>query len=1235
MVGVTLAFVTHGQSTGVQPPLTSRADFDAAYATKCGGSLSNSTACLQFVADETRAHFRFTDYLSKEDVAVGDVLEAAEQDWQFAVDEFNRLEPLVQAFTGRNGTTMQTLVDNLTAEIDTFVSKVNPVLAWSHKNLTGLLDADLADATQFTNETDAAAKRMLDAAMKAGQVYPHQVNMYAKNASDVADKFFNAEFFRVKNGLDSKFAAVKSRQFALATKLKDSAEDIAVRTNLANVTAGQLDAMLTNVLAPRIAASRANLRTVFEDRVNAKLRGADFSRALADTRQALLNASSASLRPLAAEFDAAVNSMGDAVEAKLNRTIRAALETVKTSLAKYSTSDSSAEDTWTELARLLEAMTQATQGTDSAAVEAYIFSDDDLAEDSIANFTRVSNEIKTLIADSGTREASQISVAKAQVRDFAAAALGRLEAKFTQILTMSDLKNTGVNAAYANWTDFAKTFYATGLKDLYTHFRAGIKTLSDQVYRRVTLLSLAAGDVVSNGSPLADLLSADYSLLTSEETNEIESKTSAERQRVVDLVTYKLSNLTAAMDETGKANAIETLTSAGKAAGDRIAASVDSALRTSRESLDQLTAGVKLHQIEEPGNAGLAKVAVHQRTAGDLNNVLLAAQKKIAQLKTDYSALGSDMATKFGSIDTSLSGRERWLQLSFDQVEAEMAGALAAFQSEFVNAMPAATGFPETARQREDTTVALERWIGERKIIVQQRIAARFAVVDEYVSKLTKAGGVIDAASNIMRETNGMVLPDLAKLGAVKSLADRLDQSGEEAKLDYAIGNERNRILAEFKDKDLSVTNAINEQKRFSSDRVNEQATGESQLSAKSSSWAYIGGSVKDRVQAAVGRLTTTLDGYGSQLSVVKTSSEGQMRLIEELFANELVDLLHQVKEAAPEFLKQYESDKVTFLIERLRSINSTISAINAEAIAQFETPPGAFIHLPEIQASTAVKDIVKIVSNKSDVADVTREISKAVKRIESKIHRHVPLVASIPESPDILVNAFVNATEEVCSRLARVVPTLLARITKAAAERNGRLDNATNAKSTEWIAFLRVVEDEVKNATRLETDIGKSIPALERRSGQLRESVNELKALQDAVLPVTRDADITLETRVDESPVGESAKLRDLRTWFDELVASSQQSLNDRLASESAKVNATVVSIESVKQQLEEMTKSEAKMENDFETKILPRLRDRNARIASETDQALTALDESMTSPSTGDEQAMEEIHNSLRRSS
>jgi hypothetical protein len=129
--------------------------------------------------------------LNKEDEAVQDVLKGVENDWRFAVNQFARVDPIVGNFTASNGTTMSVKVANVSTKVGDFVSKVNPVLQWATKGLQTLLDADAADNAKLTNDTDTAAHRVLYQAMTVGQIFPHQVNMYAKNMSAFADRYFN------------------------------------------------------------------------------------------------------------------------------------------------------------------------------------------------------------------------------------------------------------------------------------------------------------------------------------------------------------------------------------------------------------------------------------------------------------------------------------------------------------------------------------------------------------------------------------------------------------------------------------------------------------------------------------------------------------------------------------------------------------------------------------------------------------------------------------------------------------------------------------------------------------------------------------------------------------------------------------------------------------------------------------------------------------------------------------
>ncbi len=1197
---------------GTAPPITPLATFNSTYNQVCGGGAANSTACKALLFNETRAHFRNTDYLNKENGAVEDVLKALENDWGFAVNQFATIGPQVDNFVSSNSTTMSALVNNLSSRTDGLVSQVNPVLAWAFKGLQNLLNADSVDGVNFTNASDAAVQRLLNQAMTVGQIFPHQVNMYAKNTSAYADAFFNKEFFRVKNGTDGKYQALRDSLSRVQGKLQNQRNYVTNQINFLNVTASQLDDTMNVYIPKRFADQRAALITTLRDRIAQRLGGQAMQRqtAMINTKLATYGAQQA--QSLNATFSADMDSTLDQIEARMNQTIVAAAAQAQQFLDQFGASNNAGAVNWDEIAGLLDALTSA----NGAAAAAYMISDSDLGNDSIANFRSIRDDISGSVQGTG----GTVGMLLNRVRtDLDAYAFGVRTQLANALDAMSTTDNNKTVAALQGWAAYTSDLYNNQFSVLQKTFQSGLKNITDAVMLRINGVTLGEGESLADASTKS-ILGSNLQMFNQTELSQQATSMNDAQNALLRDSNNRLFQIVKTINETGRDSDLALADQAASASVRSVKKYFDSSLIGNKSNADALLVNVRLQQIDIPINAAIDKFnAVKGRVQALVNRNAAMTQTLTNYANTLMGASG-DANRMYLQIKTQLDSRARAVQDIFTVTGDEMSAAMADYVSKYTSGLPDSTGFARMASDRIQNVTNVQDYISKSGISIQQLVDDQQTVIRNYQDRLNRASKNFAMAQAEIARRDSVKSPDFVGMNNIRNLTQRFDKDAESKKQGYTITNEYNRIAQDFRDRDLLVTKALGTATKESSARGSELGDLQAKLNSRNVSFQSLQNTYNSKVGNSISSVASSLNGSSQQIGILQNSNRGQMSAQTLILLQSIKDLLYQISTSAPAYLAQYETDKIADLTSRLQAINTTLPSVVPSSAASI-----SFIHQAKAnkpQASPNLVQIMDIIHDKSEIDALKTSIGMAVKSAQAAIASHKPIDLEVPENVGLESSEFANATDNVLVRLQLLIPRLVRNVNNLHDQTSLRLDQLFTNNQTDISNAVKVVETMIRNMTRVEEWVlRQSLSVLNRNMEQFNTSVgiwnefagnieNSSKKLESLI-----DGNERLNTSQpqEQKQVLVYPKLEKMKEWLKSFIAETQSTVDAKLKASQEGFNKTLTAIGDLHAKLTKMEADEEKVETDFQTHVLAKLIARNQKANAKTDADFAKLEKDL----------------------
>lgn len=1153
--------------------------FDSSLKNYCSPGFENSTACQDFLYKDAKSHFAFTDYLNRENEAVEDVLKSIENEWGFAVDQFESLDPRLSDYVAKKNPTMSSQVSSLSTQGGDFVSKVNPLLSWAHKSLESLLAADALDNAKLTNETDDASQRLLYRAMTVGQIFPHQVNMFAKNASAFADAYFNKEFFRVKNSLLSKYQALGAWISAVQSRLTSQRYQVSNQTNVLNVTIAQLNDSMNKTLPSQISTRKSNLMTTLRNRISQRITGGS-QEAFGSSSSAQLSAYGQNrVSLLKSTILADIDSTMDQIETKLNNTVSTVGSSAQSIGSSFDSTTSGLGPAWEDLSAILGGVIT------SNAAKQFLISDSDLGADSVAGFRSGRDAIQSAILTSGGFD-SQVVRAKADLDAYAFMVQNRLR-EALDALTATDSKKTVQGVV--EWTTFITDLYNTGLKARYQKYSDELQAIADAVTMGISGVALGKGRSLATAS-VASLLGSDFALLDGTEIAEKDANLTNRRHQWFRDTQSTLSGFITALNATGQSTDLSNEQHEADASVDRLQRRGAAAIGEQADKDSELFTRLRLHQIDTPVGDSLSKVETVQNRVGSLVKRASDLTNRLSQLPQKMTSAHHDSVSAINAVDAALVARSGHMESLFRQVNEATNREMNRTISDYLAKLPENTGLGNQALHREQAISELEQFVASKVRSLQEGFSTNTQVVRDYRDRLRRASDYLSEASGDIESRNGIKLPKLE----TELRRDRLDSTQEWHKENITISNMIGEIKQAFHEKELEVMKALSAAAHDKSDRSSELQALNSALQGRESSLRSVQDAYHSRIAGLLSLIESSFGKFAGELDLLKKSNSDQISKKVKLVNREIADLKHQVTESGPEYLKQFEVEKVSDLVGRLAELNSTVTAMNPDMLVR--VPVALLETLKQVSppsVSPSLRETVDYVNNRTEHRANQHKLSKKLQAIQTLIRKHRPIEIGNVVVPE---PQFMNIWNETSQTLNDTESSHLKEV--AVLQRSftpfGSLAKRTEKANSSISEALNVISNASQEVSQIEReDVKPGILNLGKEIGGIRESIDALgrwAGRMQSAGTVSMNENIEIP-KFDHDKSAVVPEVQSMNKWFKDFIKTTESELNAKIKNEFESVESVITGIEKVQRNLRKMSGDESKLESEFDNKILPKL--------------------------------------------
>ena len=1074
-------------------------------------------------------------------------------------------------------------------------------------------------------------KRLLERALTVGQIHPHEVNQIAANRTAYLTKFWNGEYARVKTDVDAKQKDLLGQIDTFRAELSQQQANMTAFRNVLRANSSEQVNLIHHIVPARINASVAQVQHTLSDTITTELAGDAVAQNKANISRQFTTYANGLLSRFQSDFNQSLDQMGDLITDRINATIGVSQRAMNAVAAVYNESEAAFEDQWDALTGVLNVA--------NAGSKAYLINDEDLGDDSIANFKAVKADIERLMMEHGAmnqEQLNQINFALTNASSNALYALNQLLEDYLSVPENSSVVS-GTLPSLAEWRRYSAELTANTIPLIESTFSSALNQVAQQVMGTVAASTSGLGSNLSDPR-IAALLNNTFTFVTQAELDAVSNFTNTDRSVAFNLVTAQLAKVMTALNSSGKTIDLDVIEQDGSnrlsRVDQRIQDVLDAEAAQDEESFQQARAAL----IDGPSAAGIEaaykvqdQLKVSVRRMDDIKRRLALIAPAIVDAKQTLAKAG-------GATQDYLDQQTGRIATAVERQASSVDQAIRNFVGMFTDDLPRNTGLGQIALDKMNQLSSLTNWIRTTQSALETRFRDKLRAVDNYMLTKTRAETSIKSIREVLDATDRIPVPDFSSMNDVKDLSMRLDTDIELNKLNRTVGMGVQRAVSDFNGKQMQLDSALVAAENAKTDRDTKLAALITQAGPKSDSSDQLQSAYSDKLTGLVGNLNSTMDQYTQELSAVSDSNGGQYEVISQLLVDEIADLRHQEEESAPAFLSEYETERIAALLARLKAINGTISSIIASK------PPAAaqasFIH----QATPAPsRELVKIMSGLNDqsaVDGIKREISASVRSVEKLIQAHRPPFVNVTEQPDADAESFRKAAVAVLGRAERLLPGLLAALHAGEANATALLDSHNRDNITTLRAELEAVDKVLAMVTRArEVDIANRVQQLRERVSGLNETVVSIAAIPDRYKPIVLD-DLTNVSKPDVPVVPKSRRAEALAHWVDSLRGDVDTTMADKMKAEMDKINGTLAAISEVHDRLTEMSRTEGQIEADFDTRILVKLRNRNAKQNQKLDDEVQAVKVEVEQAgketgdkADGDRSFMAELHDSIRR--
>ena len=1190
------AFLLHGLSVQgqISPSTpTSQASFASQYNTYCSGAGNGTTACQQFLYNITNEHHRFTDYISRENSAIEDAVEEAENDWTFIVNQLKLLNPQVEQFKTANVTTKQSLINQLQSNVSNLVNQVNPILDWEHKTFTNILAADANDSFAFTQQLDAAVTRVLARAMNVTDLLsPQQTSQYVLNSSGYLDQFFNSQFGVENASLVGQQKTMLGQLAALLNLTSyyqnfiQSAGGNAMRA--ASNQLANLNRSLPQAISVSQAALNASLSSLVSNVGGTGNTGAEIASKLAKF-QAF---AAAQLASFSTQFNSSLDGVANTIYTNLNSTLAAANAGASAAINLYNQSQSSFLTQWQAITAALSNMSSSPGSSQNATQ--YLIKDSELGADSLENFNYVAGNVSSLLSLREQLDQDRLTNATNTINQYASNLATDLTKNMDQLTLVGGPRTV---PAFEFWETFAANTSNATLPGMSKYFQEGVNDTRNVVFGQIgNSLNASTADV----SGIRGVLGAQFAMVNQSELVNVSQTIFRKLSDEMSSVQGSVAGLRTQMNAKGKAAEV----SADAASSLDIMANLSrtfGALVSNENQTDlDLLANVNARQVQAPANLELANYAVNQARISNITNRQSVVHNRLVNDAPVQLAAHETVSSLASGINEAIRARTERLSDEISAFSQSSRKMIDNYASSFVNDLPVSTGFQAAANAHADGLDQLEKWISKTGSEVQGQIQAQINTEAGYRAGIDSGRRILDAVKKAVAQAENIEAPNFQQ-GSISGQIDAAGRVNAEAvlgKLRLDLGAQVSSETKSFNAKSQDVNNKLSSEQTLSSQRVNALASEESHLNGTIATSSAFLASEQQKVDSLSKSVTEVLNSTKTTLDALNQSNKASMMSLSELLSNETSDLLYQVRESAPAYLAQMEASNVTRnLLPALITLNNTVTAINSEAASL----PLSFLHESSVgepkrtAPAEKVRAIVKQLSDREQVNRIKTQIQSRINHIQAVIALHVPVLEAgknMSEAVDLEASQYPAAADLVLQRVGSFTKRMFKNLNQTALGLEREHDLSRDETESKLKAEVSILKSVIANLNLVESnDIRKDvIPSIKRNLGFFKDSIEALSRSANFTfssppsLPSSPEAEVL-------GAVGEAPRLSAAKEWVFELLNSLTNKLAERNKVQFGKLDETLNQILGMQKSLQKLARTEEKIESDFDSKILQKL--------------------------------------------
>jgi hypothetical protein len=696
---------------------------------------------------------------------------------------------------------------------------------------------------------------------------------------------------------------------------------------------------------------------------------------------------------------------------------------------------------------------------------------------------------------------------------------------------------------------------------------------------------------------------------------ERKNMTAYTQQRRNDIQGYiegRFANISKTIDGSAKAVAMEGIEANATNQLGALGRSFSDMISEERDAMDDDFSSLRLELVEEPASNMSSTLRRHYTTLSQLLGQTTALRKNITQMDPILTSYSQGVADTIDNLAVSIADRNSRIQGNLNAAVDDMSRMVENFAGSTVDNFPKSSGLADEALRRQQQLVSLEQdTIDAKSALLLSDVNTRLSAINGSSDAIAKSREIVSATEGILNTMEKIESVNYDSLmGNLSAIAERKLNTDEIiGAANSSIQTHVAMVSNDLEQKDLEVVSAIQKQNEASMERAARLSSLDSQVSNRNMTLAAMKDSMGNQTADMLGILNRTLEGISGNIETIKASNNETITNQTILFSGIVDDLMHQVNTSVPEYLAKFEEEEIGKILSKLGDINSTVAAINLEAENLFGQPSLLQSTDGAVQASSDVMNLLNQLNDTREFNSLKNETWKILDRLNASLIGHVVPTNNFKDvTTEPIVLDWVHGIESLLNGTtnALVGPSARAGLTR----RQDLYESELNTNATTLTENARKSIKEINKVLGIATSAEKR--NIRGRFETIQEQFNELsqvlrggEKLINHVEPVLNDETSSLKVNMDfKFPT--IPRLVAIRHWLPEFVNKTNAMMDSKISKEIDNFNYTISTLVDVVGRLKTLEKTEEKIEDDFDKKVIAKIKNRNAQYAINVDEGI-----------------------------